>query len=203
MKQVLARWTKRWRRGDPRDARVWAATEQNDPVACVQALEEGGSPNACGEGNVPALVRAVQGNCTSVVAVLLAHPKLRVDLPDGTGQTALLVAAGRNQDETVKRLIDAGAALDHRDHRGQTALFLAASGGCEETVRLLVNSGADLTLRCAWGHTAEEEAALGGIGVDSHPEIAALLHAAQRQREAIQEPKGSVQGHRPRARRRA
>jgi uncharacterized protein len=68
--------------------------------------------------------------------------------PADPGQGAQLVAAaGRGDGGEVRRLLDAGVAVDARDGRGRTAVTAAAMGRHAPVVRLLVDAGADVDVQ--------------------------------------------------------
>jgi uncharacterized protein len=187
MKQWLLQWVDRWRWRDPQDEQVLAAVTQGDVSACAQALAAGGSPNVRDAKGVPALVKVLGHDRLALGDLLLSHPDVKVNLASREGETALMLAAKNHQTVILETLIDKGASLDHQDRHGDTALSLAAYHGHEEAVQILVKHGANLTLRNTCGMTAEEEAATGSIQEGPHPNIAAFLCAAQRQREGLQE----------------
>jgi uncharacterized protein len=61
----------------------------------------------------------------------------------------LVVAAGRGDEATVRRLLDDGVDVDARDGRGRTAVTAAAAAGHADVVRLLVDAGADVDIQDA------------------------------------------------------
>jgi len=61
----------------------------------------------------------------------------------------LVVAAGRGDEATVRRLIDDGVNVDARDDRGRTAVTAAAAARHADVVRLLVGVGADVDIQDA------------------------------------------------------
>lgn len=63
---------------------------------------------------------------------------------DGVGDTALTMAASRNDLQLVELLLKHGACPDSADLAGRTALCRAADGGHSECVQLLVAAGAEL-----------------------------------------------------------
>ncbi len=92
--------------------------------------------------------------------------------------TALIAAAHLGHGEVVRRLIDAGAPLDHVNNLGWTALIEAVvlgDGGPahQEVVRALVAAGADTGLADRAGATPLELAEARG-----YEEIARLIRAA-------------------------
>lgn len=92
---------------------------------------------------------------------------------------ALIQAAARGDTAEVKRLLDAGTAVNGRDARGRNAALAATEGGHVETARLLIARGADVNaqddirnsvflLAGARGHTEIVRAALAaGANVKS------------------------------------
>jgi ankyrin repeat protein len=89
--------------------------------------------------------------------------------------TALIAAAHLGHDEVVRRLIAAGAPLDHVNNLGWTALIEAVilgDGGPrhQRVVEALLDAGADRTLADRQGRTPLDLAVIEG-----HEEIARLL----------------------------
>ena len=76
------------------------------------------------------------------------------DQQDSHGSTALMWAAARGLDATVKVLVAGGASLDLRDDHGRTALLWAVGWGNEAAVKVLVATGASLDLRTGDSSTA-------------------------------------------------
>jgi ankyrin repeat protein len=148
-----------------------------------------------GIGTTP-LIRAAKAGDAPAIRLLLAHGAL-TDLPQATGVTPLMAAAGVNtadidtrgrfktQDQALhaaRLLLDAGADVNARDMRGQTALHGAASRGYTELVQLLAERGADLRAADATGATPLDAAngrmradGPGAGVVNVWPETAALI----------------------------
>ncbi len=59
------------------------------------------------------------------------------------GITPLMAAAGNGNADTIKLLLERGAALEAQDKDGMTSLMWAASKGEVSTAALLLDSGAD------------------------------------------------------------
>jgi ankyrin repeat protein len=78
-----------------------------------------------------------------------------VDLANAKGDTPLILAAYREQPETVQALTAAGADTGRVNNMGQTALVAAVFRKNEAIVRMLLEAGADPTLGA---HTAMEVA---------------------------------------------
>jgi ankyrin repeat protein len=73
-----------------------------------------------------------------------------------------MIACRAGNPDLVRRLVDAGAAINARDHNGRTALMEAACYGEPQTVNLLLASGADRSARTRDGKTAMELARMQG-----------------------------------------
>ena len=91
---------------------------------------------------------------------------------DATGQTVLMIAAGRGHLEVVQALLDSGAAPNMLDARaGASALHKACQGGHLNVVQALVAGGALIDVQCVCtGHTPLVEAIWF-----KHPEIVRFL----------------------------
>lgn len=73
---------------------------------------------------------------------------------DNGGDTAMTWAAWMGHRDTVKFLLDRGAAVDAPGMHGKTALIWAAQGGRTETVSLLLEKGANVAARDDRGEDA-------------------------------------------------
>ncbi|MEX1079007.1 MAG: ankyrin repeat domain-containing protein [Homoserinimonas sp.] len=78
-----------------------------------------------------------------------------VDIANAKGDTPLILAAYREQPETVDALLKAGADTAQVNNMGQTALVAAVFRKNEPIVRALLEAGADPSLGA---HTAMEVA---------------------------------------------
>lgn len=78
------------------------------------------------------------------------------------GDPALVLAARYGQRDTVRLLLDQGAAVESRDGLGRTALIAAAAEGDAAMVALLLGRGADVTAVDGDGATALMHAAAKG-----------------------------------------
>lgn len=123
-------------------------------------------------GATPLLLAAKVGDADSIK--LLLKYKALVDLPNATGETPLMAAAGLGHSfnptrgrfktdaeaaECVKLLKDAGASVNGADVYGLTALHGAAEHGWNDTVKVLVADGADLQPKDKKGLTPIDHAA--------------------------------------------
>jgi uncharacterized protein len=127
------------------------ATKVDNDRTVRQLLAAGFDPNTQDPKGDVALVLAVKEDAPKVAAALLAHPKIRVDAANKAGETALMMAALRGNEEWVRRLISNGAKINRA---GWTPLHYAASGGEPKLVALLLDQGADIEAASPNGTTA-------------------------------------------------
>lgn len=156
-------------------------------------------------------VASSQGQAGSLAALLDGW--LNVAAPNAGGAQMVIAAAGEGDAERLKKLIDAGTALDGAKH-GNRAVHFAASKGHARCLELLIEAGADLDganlesktpLHCAAMRGAEECVRLllnAGVGLDAkdglgltaqrmaqvsgHARVADLIAAEPARREAKQ-----------------
>jgi uncharacterized protein len=104
-------------------------------------LAKGLDPNTLSIKGDVALVMAMKEDAPKVAALLLSHPKINIDTPNKAGETALMLAALRGNEDWVRRLLDRGAQVNRA---GWTPLHYAASGSATNVVALLLEKGADI-----------------------------------------------------------
>lgn len=149
-----------------------------DIEAMRTLVTAGANPNAMDRERYDILtIAAVAGNLEVVEAALrLGANAANVTSPyEGT---ALIAAAHLGHTEVVKRLIDAGAPVDHVNNLGWTALIesiVLGDGGKDHTGTLeaLIRGGADVNLPDGEGRTPLQLARARG-----YTAMAALLKAA-------------------------
>jgi ankyrin repeat protein len=96
---------------------------------------------------------------------------------NATIRSPLHVAAGTNDLDGLKELLDKGRKVDEPDGWGGTALLFAASGGKTEALAFLLDKGADPSLSDKLGFTLVHAAAVSGNEkvlqriLDLNPEI--------------------------------
>ncbi|MFN3230835.1 MAG: ankyrin repeat domain-containing protein [Alphaproteobacteria bacterium] len=130
----------------PADAKFIQNIEKREYNELMTYLVNGGSPNVYDQDKVPALVVAARENDASMVRSILEYGA-RPDLYDrDNGETALMVGAGRGNEDIVQLLLFFKADIDQPDDGGETALIKAIRGGYVSIIRLLLEAGADPTL---------------------------------------------------------
>ena len=77
------------------------------------------------------------------VAQHIQTHRSQIDDTDSDGYNALMWAARRDDSESLKVLVQAGADVNISDNRGLSALHYAAKASGEEIFRTLLNAGAD------------------------------------------------------------
>jgi serine/threonine protein kinase/ankyrin repeat protein len=166
------------------DSALVRAIEGDKLESVELLLEAGADVNASGADGKTALIKAAERGLTPIVKRLIAAranidgkgnfknvhfdsgysdynimTKILSDTgmfssSHNVGETALMMAAGKDHYETVKVLIDAGADVNARGYRGWTPLMIAACRGHSGIVTLLLASGADLNAKDEMGKTA-------------------------------------------------
>ena len=92
-------------------------------------------------GGEPPLVLALREGSMAVFKTLLEHPGTRVDAPAINGNTALMMAAFKNNRPAAEALIAKGAAINPP---GWTPLHYAAAAGDDAIAGLLLEHGAKI-----------------------------------------------------------
>lgn len=93
-----------------------------------------------GEGALHIVVRR---NDSTYLRVLLQQDDINLNLQDGRGNTALLIAAERGWDEGVQILIKYGANVNTANSSGETPLIRAVQVHDTDVVRALLAAGAN------------------------------------------------------------
>jgi len=101
-----------------------------------QALANGLSPNSHEPNNgETGLIVALRYDGMKVVKLLLAQPTIDVEAKADNGNTALMMAAYRQNKPAVQALLARGA---HVNQPGWTALHYAAAAGADDIIKLLL-----------------------------------------------------------------
>lgn len=147
----------------------------NDDASMVTGLlARGFDPNSRDEKGQNLMYLSQRDGAFKVAQVLLNHPQLRIDLPNSNGETALMMAALRDHDAWVGKLLDKGAQIEgaaENDKPGWTPLHYAAAAPGSKALVLLLARGAKVDARSPNGTTPLMMAAQYG----PEDSVAALL----------------------------
>lgn len=150
----------------------------NHRTAVVASMRRGGGiPNR--SGITPLAMAARFGHDTEVAALLAGGANPDLAIADRWKSTPLMEAARDGQVEIGRRLLRAGARIDHPDIDGGTALHWAVRAGETDFARMLLDAGADPTIRDRAGMTALDLARS-----INHADLIALLEAHRTRRRA-------------------
>ncbi|WP_306397562.1 ankyrin repeat domain-containing protein [Telluria beijingensis] len=92
-------------------------------------------------GGEPPLVLAIREGSREVVRELLRHPGTDLERQALNGNTALMMAAFKRDEDVVRALLAKGAKVNQP---GWTALHYAAASGDEKIAQLLIERGAQI-----------------------------------------------------------
>lgn len=121
--------------------RFFIALKLDDAKMVRSLLVRGFDPNTPSERGEPGLVTALRDGQLEVAEVLLNHPDIKVDQPNVSNETALMMASLRGLSTWAQRLIDRGAAVNRP---GWSPILYVASGGDVPTLQVLLRAGADV-----------------------------------------------------------
>lgn len=129
----------------------------NDDARTVEGLlARGFDPNSRDEKGQNLLYLSQRDGAFKVALVLVEHPQTRIDLPNSAGETALMMAALRDHDAWVVRLLDKGARIEglaDGDEPGWTPLHYAAAAPGSKALAVLLARGARVDARSPNGTT--------------------------------------------------
>lgn len=112
------------------------AAQVNDAGRIKPLLARGLDPNVREpERGETGLIVALRNDAMDVFKLLLAQPKIELERQAGNGNTALMMAAFKNNMPAVKALLARGAQVNRP---GWTALHYAASAGALDIMRVLL-----------------------------------------------------------------
>lgn len=98
-----------------------AAAKGNDKIV-AELLANGANPNIPDVYGWTALMRAIEHDRNNTVSLIIQHRLTQISRINNKGQSALHLAALRNQCDTVENLIDAGADTQLLDFKDKTPL---------------------------------------------------------------------------------
>jgi ankyrin repeat protein len=150
--------------------------------ACTQALWIAcAGPSAMDDVLDAVWIAAEEGDLAEVQNLVGQDPFLLNEHDEIRGRTPVMAACINGHLETVRWLLDQGAATNERDRDGWTALHLAGRWGHTPTVSLLMQRGTDPTIADESGETplmlASEYGHLETVrSLLDHPSAAAILN---------------------------
>jgi hypothetical protein len=147
-----------------------------DEISVSNFLRIGYSPDTANAQGVPIICVATRNGHKKIVDLLLQRGADVNVLSLDRGNSPLMEAAVRGDDQSVRRFLEVGANPNLVSKSGQTALMLAIGEGHKEIVKVLLEYKADLSIKDSLGMTARKYA-----DIFRHEEITALLEAFERQ----------------------
>lgn len=160
------------------------AVAADNPNAVRSMIERGMDPNTLSEKKEPALVIALREGSPKVAKALIESPRTDVSATNASGESPLMMAALRGNQEFVdllikrdaavnkegwaplhyaattgqaaimKTLLDRHAFINAQSPNDTTPLMMAAMYGTADAVKLLLAEGADVRMRNQQGMTA-------------------------------------------------
>jgi ankyrin repeat protein len=122
------------------------------------ALAQGADPNTpwlgdtAHEGTKLPLLEAAQRHIHHL-RQLLAHPRIRTDIVDRDGASALIVALKYNHTQAIHVLITAGVSVNQTDRYGTAPLHYAVHTDGAGPLRQLLSAGANSNAQGPYGRT--------------------------------------------------
>lgn len=124
-------------------------------------LKNGANPNTLVNNRNTFLMNTVSLNANrsdkydmAKVLKTLAEYNTNLDLQNGLGITALMLAADKTDISSIEGLLAHGANPNIQDKKGETALFKAIRRGVTEPVAFLIRAGTDLSITNIDGDSA-------------------------------------------------
>jgi hypothetical protein len=132
------------------------STINDNSRSVTQVLARGFDINSRDEKGQNLLYLSQRDNAPNVAQVLLSHPDLRIDQPNNAGETPLMMAALRDHDDWVSKMLDKGARIEGVVEPGQsgwTPLHYAAAAPGAKALQVLLARGARVDARSPNGTT--------------------------------------------------
>ena len=139
----------------------FAAVKRDNASTMQAVLARGFDVNTRGPNGEIGLSMALFEESEKVVQVLMAWPKTDVNAINSKGESPLMLAALRGQEDVAQRLIKKGADVNKT---GWTPLHYAASGGNVPLLKLLIENHAYIDAESPNGTTPLMMAAMYGTG---------------------------------------
>ena len=112
----------------------FVAVVRDDPVNLRRALDQGADLNGLSQHQETALTMALRLGSQRIIRTLMSDRRLDVNRANGAGETPLMLAALKGQQEWVRRLLLRGAYVNHP---GWTPLHYAASHASEAALPMV------------------------------------------------------------------
>lgn len=128
----------------------FAAIDANDARKLRDLVAKGFDVNSVDPKGHRALYLAVRAGARDAFHVLITQPGIEIDVQNAQGETALMMAALRDNLEAAQALAARGAAT-HKD--GWAPVHYAASGPGATVLRWLLERGAPLEAKAPGGNT--------------------------------------------------
>ncbi|MEM7454859.1 MAG: ankyrin repeat domain-containing protein [Planctomycetota bacterium] len=106
--------------------------------------------------------RAAQFGMAETMRFITRRAPDALRMPDSSGKTPLVIAAGKGHSRVIDVLLEAGVEADQPDENGNTALAAAIAGQFDAAVDALIEGGADTAVRDQQGRTPLHTAAWYG-----------------------------------------
>ncbi|MDR1274815.1 MAG: ankyrin repeat domain-containing protein [Candidatus Accumulibacter sp.] len=135
-----------------------AAMSKRDSEKAIGLVRRGMDVNTVDRAGDTLLIQAVRQDMPELVDFLL-ESRARLNSRNRFGETALTIAAFNGNIRDVKRLVEAGAEVNHY---GWPPLVYAALNGHADLIEYLLKSGAQIDAQAESGATALYAAARGG-----------------------------------------
>lgn len=139
----------------------FAAIKRDNASALQATLARGFDVNTRGPNGENGLSMALFQESDSVVQVLMAWPKTDINALNGKGESPLMLASLKGQEDVAKRLLKKGADVNKT---GWTPLHYAASAAKLALISLLIENHAYIDAESPNGTTPLMMAALYGNG---------------------------------------
>jgi len=188
----------------------FSAIKSDNASAVRELLQRGFDPNTRDVNGQTGLLNALKEPAPKVSKVLIDWPKTDLDAVNDKGESALMLAAIKGQQNEVNELLERDAAvnktgwtplhyattssqltimklliekyafIDAQSPNGTTPLMMAAMYGSVDTVKLLIDEGADPLMKNEQGMTAADFAKRA-----NRPDAMALVVAAMRSKTPV------------------
>ena len=150
------------------------ACRNNNTEVVNMLLRAGTDPNAADADGYKCLHQAIVGGCSKEIIQRIIDHGGDVNAKNTKGETALLIACLKRNEDVLIALLNAGADPNITDIKRDTCLHWAVSRGCsKETLLAIIDGGADVNAINRAGQTA----LMCAYGTENTVAISVLLNA--------------------------